>query len=179
VICSSNFIFRSGPSRRYSVRIFLRSLILAHSRCCPRFGFCLVSPCRSEPVQVFFLSQIDFSFGDSCVSTATGQFLLSTDLAQHLGFFFLGPRASTSGCLLGRPVLRPAFFTERSFFFLLDSTAGGFWFCTKRAHRGLGLLLHSARILVSSASHAQAARVLGFSGRSYLFYFIFFCVCVA
>jgi hypothetical protein len=178
VICSSNFIFRSGPSRRYSVRIFLRSLILAHSRCCPRFGFCLVSPCRSEPVQVFFLSQIDFSFGDSCVSTATGQFLLSTDLAQHLGFCFLGPRASTSACLLGRPVLRPAFFTERSFFFLLDSTASGFWFCTKRA--GFRLLLpYRPPVFWSPLARTRKQLPFLFSGRSHLFHFDFLYVCVA
>jgi hypothetical protein len=36
---------------------------------------------RSEQVFFLFWSQVDFSLGDSCVSTATGQFLLPTDFS--------------------------------------------------------------------------------------------------
>jgi hypothetical protein len=122
VICSSNFIFRSGLSRRCSVRIFLRSLILAHSSCCPRFGFCLVSPCRSEPVQVFFCLKLIFLLWFLREYCYRPVFLLSTDFswAQHLGFVFLGPRASTSGWLVGR--VRRFVFTK--WFFLLSPVTG-------------------------------------------------------
>jgi hypothetical protein len=102
VICSSNFIFRSGLSRRCSVRIFLRSLILAHSSCCPRFGFCLVSPCRSEPVQVFFCLKLIFLLWflrEYCYRPVFCCPLISLEHSTLVSFFSVLAQAQVAGWL--------------------------------------------------------------------------------
>jgi hypothetical protein len=125
------------------------------------FGFSV----QIRPVEVFFLSQIDFSFGDSCVSTATGQFLLSTDFSWSTAPWFLFPRSSREHKWLpARASSAPASVfppSVHSSFCLtvLPAVFGS----AQSAPTGLRSTspVPTARILVSSGSHAQAAPVLG------------------